>query len=79
MSLETESKTYERELPTLLDRAGKFVVIHGDKIIGVFAAYEDALEAGYQKVGVDEAFLVKKIEASEKLHFLSRGTHPCPT
>ena len=44
MALEKEIETYNRELPNLLAEQGKFVVIHGDKIIGTFVSYEDALK-----------------------------------
>lgn len=72
MTLEQEQKTYHRELENLLAHEGEFVVIYKDKIIGVFAAYEDALHAGYQEVGSEEAFLVKKISSSEQIHYCTR-------
>lgn len=71
MALEQEQATYEAKLEELLAHEGQYVVIHKDKVIGLYAAYEDALRAGYEKVGLDP-FLVKRIEASESLHFFSR-------
>jgi len=71
MALEKELQTYEKSLPSLIGDAGKFVVIHDDTILGVFFAYEDALKAGYSKWGLG-SFLVKKIEATEQIHFFSR-------
>jgi hypothetical protein len=71
MALEKELATYEKKLEQLLANEGEYVLIHGEKVLGIFAAYEDALRAGYDEVGV-EPFLVKRIEASESLHFFSR-------
>jgi hypothetical protein len=62
MALEKELETFKRELPNLLAQEGKYVVVSGDDIVGVFAAYEDALTVGYEKCGL-KPFLVKKIQA----------------
>lgn len=67
MALEEEMRTYDIELEWLLQDAGKYVLIHGGEVLGVFAAREDALTAGYERVGL-ESFLVKKIEAVETVH-----------
>jgi hypothetical protein len=61
-ALETELKTYEAQKDTLLAHEGKFVVIHGSEILGIYGSYEDALKAGYEKFKL-EPFLVKKIQA----------------
>jgi len=72
MSLEQELKTYEKEKERLLFEAkGKFVLIKGDKIIGVYAAKEDALIEGYKRFGNAE-FLVKEITEIEPVHFFTR-------
>jgi len=71
MALEKEIETYNRELPNLLAEQGKFVVICGDKLIGTFGSYEDALKCGYDKCGL-EPFLVKKVQAVEQVQFFSR-------
>jgi hypothetical protein len=70
-SLETELKTYEAQKDTLLANEGKFVVIHGKDILGVYETYEDALKVGYEKCKLDP-FLVKKIQAVEPVNFVSR-------
>jgi hypothetical protein len=70
-SLEKELKTYEEQKQKLLADEGKFVVIHGDKILGIYATYEDALKVGYEKCKL-EPFLVKKIQAVEPVNFVSR-------
>lgn len=64
MSLEKEFETFRRELPNLLAREGKFVVVFGDKIIGTFIAFEDALAYGFDNCGL-KPYLVKRIEALE--------------
>ena len=71
MALEKEIETYNRELPKLLSQQGKFVVISGDKVAGIFVSYEDALKAGYEKCGL-KPFLVKRIQAVEQVQYFSR-------
>ncbi len=69
--LQTELNTYRHRLPDLLAEQGKFVVIHGEEILGTFVAYEDALSAGYANYKL-EPFLVKKISVVEPVNFSSR-------
>lgn len=76
MSLEKEQTTYARELAGLLPQLGKFVLIQGDTVVGVFADYEAALEAGYNKYGLDP-FMVKKIQAVEQTQSFTRDISPC--
>ncbi len=72
MGLEKELETYKRELPKLLAaHEGEFVVVAGDSIIGIFAAYKDALAAGYEKCEL-KPFLVKQIQAIEQIQYFSR-------
>jgi len=78
-ALQTELKTYEERKQTLLADEGKFVVIHGNEIIGIYATYEDALKVGYEKCKL-APFLVKKIQAVEPVNFVSRDLQlACPT
>ena len=78
-SLETELKTYEAQKQNLLADEGKYVVIHGTKVLGIYATYEDALKVGYEKCKL-EPFLVKKIQAVEPVNFVSRDIPlECPT
>ncbi len=69
--LKTELDTYEHNKENLLDREGKFVLIHGTDILGVWDTYADALQAGYQKCGL-KPFLVKQIQGTERVQFFSR-------
>ena len=79
MALEKELETYKKKLSELEASEGKFVLIHGDEVVGVFAAYEDALREGYEKFNLTP-FLVKKIQAVEQVQYVTRYiTFPCPT
>jgi hypothetical protein len=62
MALEKERETYERKRQELLRDEGKFVVIHGDEIAGVWDTWESALNAGYGQYGLNP-FMVQRIEA----------------
>jgi len=79
MALETEVETYRIRLPELAADEGKFVLIHGDQVVDVYGTYEDAIKEGYAKFGL-EPFLVKQIQTTEQVHFISRfQATPCPT
>ena len=78
MSLETELQTYESTREQLLREQGKYVLIQGRRVLGVYVAYEDALKAGYEKAGKGD-FLVKKIEATETVHLINRALPTCHT
>lgn len=70
-ALDTEIETYRRKLPELLAHAGKFVLIHQDKVEGFFDAYGDALQAGYDK-HKKGPFLVKQVTPTEQVMFFTR-------
>ena len=74
-TLEKELQTYWAKLPEWTAEEGKYVLIKGDDVIGLFTAYEDAIKAGYDRFHL-EPFLVKQIHAIEKVHFISRLVHP---
>jgi hypothetical protein len=76
MALEKELETYKKHLAALKDKEGKFALIHGDDVVGTFSAYDDAVKEGYTKFGL-ESFLVKKINATEHVQFISRFAAPC--
>ena len=79
MSLEKELETYKAKLPSLCESEGKWVLIHGTEIKGIFAAYEDALAEGYKAFGLNP-FLVKQIETEGQVHFFTRDlVLACPT
>jgi hypothetical protein len=69
--LEKELATYHGLLPSLSAEDGRFALIAGDKLLGVFDTYTDALSEGYRIRGLDP-FLVKKISAVEVAAFFTR-------
>jgi hypothetical protein len=78
MALEQELETYKAKLPELSASEGKFVLIHGDEVTGIFDTYSDAIKEGYAKFGLG-SFLVKQIQAVERIQFVSRFVDPCRT
>lgn len=59
--LETELETYARNRDHLLGAAeGKFVLILGDRVVGVYDSKMDAIREGYRSFG-NVPFLVKQI------------------
>ena len=77
--LAKEMETYQRLLPSLIKDEGKYALIMDDRLLGVYVAYEDALNAGYEKAKL-VPFLVKRISGSEAIAHFSRDTSGlCPT
>ncbi len=70
MALELELETYQRKLPELLEHEGKFVLIRGEEVAGVWKTEERALAAAYKRFGPRVPFLVKKIQAVETPEFM---------
>jgi hypothetical protein len=76
--LSRELATYDRRKDDLLGQEGKYVLIHGDDIAGIWDTYKDALEAGYGQFGLDP-FLVKQIRGIEQVQFFTRDISvSCP-
>ncbi len=71
MAFEKELSVHHANLIELLANEGKYVVICGDEINGVFDSYDEALGAGYQKYGLTP-FLAKQINRVEPIHYFSR-------
>lgn len=69
--LEKELEIYNQNLSVLLKDEGKYVLIYGKNIVGIYSAYDDALKAGYDKAGL-EPFLVKKISGAETISYFTR-------
>lgn len=76
MALEMETATYIGRLNELLPDEGKYVLIHGEEIAGVWETYEDALQAGYQTFALSP-FLVKRIEGAETVQNFTRDFPAC--
>lgn len=80
MPLERELEMFRRELPNLLrdpENHGKFVLIYGDALHGVWPTVDEALAAGYDKFQL-EPFLVKEITEHERPRHFSRNVTKCP-
>ena len=70
--LQTEIKTFEEQLPTLRTKfpIGTYVLFMGTCLVGGFSSYTVALEAGYEKAGM-EPFLVKQVsKAGEDVQYV---------
>jgi hypothetical protein len=69
--LDREIQTYNAKLSELLSSLGKFVLIKGDEVVGIYDTYADALQIGYDRFKL-EPFLVKQIAPAEKVHYFTR-------
>lgn len=75
MVLDREWETFQANLPALLEKeAGRYVLIHGDQIVGAWDSQAEALEEGYKRF-LFKPFLVHHIVADEKPIFLPRGLY----
>ena len=75
--LEKESKTFDQKLPELLKAdIGKYVLIKGDKVIGVFVAVADALSYGYEKYR-EQPFFVREILPTQEPMNFANNYHFC--
>jgi hypothetical protein len=70
--LSSELDFFEHHRMEWLDRAaGKYALVKGSELIGLFETETEAIRAGYQRFG-NEAFLVKHVvEADVPLNFTS--------
>ncbi|MDR1146898.1 MAG: hypothetical protein LBK71_12305 [Verrucomicrobiales bacterium] len=71
--IEKENLVFQQMLPALLaDHEREYAVVGDGKLLGTYTAYEDALQAGYEKFGPFRPFLVKQVLDTEPVHFISR-------
>lgn len=61
-ALAEELATFSAALPGWQGQEGKFALISGKDVLGVYDTYSDALTVGYEKLGL-KPFLVKQISA----------------
>lgn len=71
-SLDKEHAAFERLRPSLVKDEGRFAVLAGDTLLGVFDTFQDALSAGYKEQGL-KPFLVKQINSVEVVANFSRN------
>jgi hypothetical protein len=77
MALERELETFQRLHDELVQHEGRYALIAGDKLLGIFESHSDALQAGYAARGM-QPFLVKKVSAIEVIAHFSRDLRaPC--
>ncbi len=75
--LTTELETYERQKQQLVaESEGKYVLIYGSEVAGVWDTYHDALKAGFEKFQL-KPFLVKQIEGVDRVHHFTRDIELC--
>jgi hypothetical protein len=75
MALEAELAVYKHRLHEWTEHEGKFVLIHGDQVVGFYSSYEDAIQIGYEKFKL-EPFLVKQIQTVEVVQCITRLIAP---
>jgi hypothetical protein len=79
-SIDRELDTFRRELPELLaDPAnhGRFALVHGDRVLGLYGTFDAALSAGYEIVGLPP-FVVKEVTSKARTPYFSRNLR-CPS
>lgn len=64
-TLDQELATYRKHLQELLFVEGKFVLIVGDEVIGLYETCEDAISAGHQRFGCIPLFVQKIAQVEE--------------
>jgi hypothetical protein len=73
-SLVDELVTYRDHLKELLRDEGKYVLIKGREIIGIYTERDEALREAVARFGA-QAVLVKKIAAKELVHYLGGAVY----
>jgi hypothetical protein len=79
MALERELDTFGKQLLGLLQdpkNHGKFALVYGDAVYGLFDSVDDALAAGYERFSL-EPFLVKHVVEHEEPRYFSRNVKRC--
>ncbi len=69
MALEKELQTYHAHRLRWVQegRVGKWVVIHGEDVLGFFDNANAALEAGYRRYGLDATFMVREVTEADRI------------
>jgi hypothetical protein len=67
--LAQEWKTYKREVARLVAEGneGKFCLIKGDEIVGIWESFSAAVAAGYERYGLTD-LMVREINAIEPIY-----------
>lgn len=78
--LAVEISTYEKHLPEWVaqNATGKFALVRGTEVGGLFTTHEEAMRQGYAQFG-GPPFLVKQVSPFAIVHYISRAITPCRT
>ena len=75
--LDIEKQTYEAKKDELVEKGeGKYVLIKGKEIIGIYESEKDALKIGIEKFG-NSPFFVRKIERIEQTQNFTSNLIKC--
>ncbi len=66
---EEELAAYRKALPDWMEQEGKWVLILGSEIAGVFDSFAQAIDEGYERYGLAQ-FMVKPIHQVEPVYFM---------
>jgi hypothetical protein len=67
MALETEVEFYNSQKNDWLEHyEGKFALIKGKKLLGTYTTWEEAFDAGVQKLG-NVPFLIKQVQEKDEV------------
>ncbi len=70
LSLNREQAIYEANLTQwLANHEGQFVLIKGHQVDGFYESRDEALTAGYSRIGIGPLF-VKQVSPSESVHHI---------
>jgi hypothetical protein len=74
----TEINAYMREMPRLLAEGeeGRFVLFGGAQVFSTWDTFSDAIEAGYERFGLDGQFLVQRVLPRDYERFLILVDNP---
>ncbi len=68
--LEKELRTFEQKRQELVKKAnGKYALVYGEQLAGVFDSLQDTFAAGYEQFG-NVPFLVKEIREKDPVYFV---------
>ena len=71
--LEKEYKVYLSHLNKFIPaHQNKYVLIKGDKVVGFYGSYKEALRAGLKSFG-NVPFFIKVVKKTEEVHFFHQG------
>lgn len=69
--LKLENETYSKHLTELIASSeGRYALVVGERLIGTYETYADAVQQGYKEAGLEVPFLVRKVSlVGDSAHF----------